>query len=321
MTLRTRRIILAVAVAFFIILAPSTLFYSLGYTFDFATKKPVLTGGLYVQASPKKASIYIGDEYLKQTPGLIKRLVPKDYTVRLDKDGYVSWQKKLRVESGRVTEARDILLVSSNPKTNIVLNSVDLDFDLNKYLGIDQISDEYYVQQPSYIVYKSADNGVTDVQISTQPLPLDKTYSFISRNDQRILALSNDQELYIFDPASRTFILIDDNVISAEFCQDNNRLMYYTNSEIWIYYLQDIDQKDKELITRLSQPINQVIFYGQTNEHLVFSVSGALKIIELDSRDERNTVDIGQFGTSQLGYKNGLIYILEQDMVKSVDIR
>ncbi len=63
--------------------------------------------------------------------------------------------------------------------------------------------------------------------------------------------------------------------------------------EIWIYYLTD---QSKELITRYSQTIEEVIWYPLPG-YLIFTQKtgpdkDTLTIIELDSRDYRQTIKL-----------------------------
>ena len=68
MNKQTRRVILCSTILFFILATPIILLYSLGYSFDWQNKKPVLTGGLYLRSIPKKAEVYINGTIEKETP-------------------------------------------------------------------------------------------------------------------------------------------------------------------------------------------------------------------------------------------------------------
>lgn len=104
----------------FLIIAPSLIFYSLGYAFDFEKLKIVQTGALFVSTEPGGANIYISGK-LRGSTGTIfksllkKKLLPKTYLVELKKDGYYSWKKNLEIKERFTTEAKDILLLPENP--------------------------------------------------------------------------------------------------------------------------------------------------------------------------------------------------------------
>jgi len=120
MTKKTRTILFSICVFLFILTAPSVIFYSQGYRFDFANKKIVQTGGLYFKAAPRSAQIYINGKFKDTTSiftssSLVENLMPKTYAVEITKEGYYSWQKTLEVKEKQVTEAKNITLIPKIP--------------------------------------------------------------------------------------------------------------------------------------------------------------------------------------------------------------
>lgn len=309
MTRRIRRLLLYSAILFFIVATPSILFYAWGYSFDWQNKKPVLTGGLYLKSFPKKAEVYLNDKLKKkETPAFIKRLLPKEYQVKITKQGFHPWQKKLRVESKLVTEARNILLIPLNPEIEIVNEKLPVDFSLKEFLVQEESNTIFYIQEPSYILYKTDKNGSYQEQISLAPLPAEHQYQIFVSPNEKVAVLNEKHQLYFLNPETRSFELLEENVQEVQFAKDNKKLLYSTPTEIWVYYLEDIliqpnkKAHEKELITRLSQKIKQALWFAQTNEHIIFMVSQTVKIIELDDRNYRNTHDLFNFEISQIAY-------------------
>lgn len=348
MTRYTRRLLLIFLITLFCLAAPTVLFYAWGYSFDWENKKPVLTGGIYLESIPKKADIYINKEFKDKTPRLIKRLAPKEYQVKVVKNDYHSWQKKLKVKSRLVVETSNILLIPQNPSFEIIKNNLNNDFSLEEFLETDEekqniikaekilslkevvsyeISgqDIFYIQKPSYILYKTNLTGAIQEQISLSPLIKNDYQIFISPN-QNLAVLDNQGELYIFNYNKKIFENLAGNIKRAQFSKDNKKLLYYSPSEIWVYYLENNliqpfkKAGEKELITRLSQEIRQAIWYPETNEHLVFSVGSFIKIIELDGRDIRNIIDFLEAETKQITYNQeteALYFIEEEKLYKT----
>tara|TARA_Y100000031_G_scaffold99372_3_gene108874 strand:- start:3493 stop:4410 length:918 start_codon:yes stop_codon:yes gene_type:complete len=302
------------------------LLYAWGYSFDWQAKKPVLTGGLYLKSIPKKTDVYLNNKLKEETPVFIKRLLPKDYQIKITKSGFHDWYKKLKVESRLVTEAKNILLIPLSPQIKIIRENLTEDFSLEEFFNPEESDSVLYIQQPSYILYRSNSNNLTQEQISSTPLPAQKYQVFASDN-QKIAALGNNQKLYLLNPETKTFELISQNIQQVEFSRDNKKLLYATPSEIWVYYLEDILEQpnkkagDKELITRLSQKIKQVLWY-KTNEHIVFSVGQNIKIIELDGRDQRNIFDVIQANTEQMIFnpKDDKLYFVEQEKLSAISL-
>ena len=335
MARRTRFILVLSLTIFFVCLVPLALFYARGYTFDWQKKKIVVTGGIYLKSVPKKAEVYLNGKKLKnRTPYLIKRLAPKDYQIEVSKKGFYAWQKHLPVESKLVTEARNILLLPKSLSPEIINEQLTEDFSLEEFLmtekekenlvlaqknlnlektaGYTIVEDNvFYIQKPSYILYKTDLTGLVKEQLSLTSLPDDKNRSyaiFVSADQHYLAVLDNQHKLYLFNRKKKVFELLAENIKGVQFSDDNKKLLYFSQSEIWVYYLEDIliqpNKKagQKELITRLSQPIKKAIWYEETDEHIIFCLDNLIKVTELDGRYPRNTVDLLSLNISQMAY-------------------
>ncbi|MFH1460824.1 MAG: PEGA domain-containing protein [Patescibacteria group bacterium] len=328
MTKRTRRVIMLTAFFVFIIFAPAILCYAWGYSFDWENKRIVLTGGLYLKSIPKDAQIYLNDKPKQKSPAFIKRLAPKEYQIKLVKDGYYPWQKNLKVESKLVTEARNILLIPLNPKIQVVEQNLAADFSLEKFLGLVKPTNVFYIQKPSNILYKTDQNNSFQEQITFIPLTQNQEYQvFNSLNDQVVL-LTQDRQFFLLNWITREFELIGKNIQGFQFSDDNKKLLYYTPNELWVYYLAGTPEQptknagNKELITRISQPIETAIWYGQTNQHIILKIGQDIKIIELDDRDQRNAVDFLKSDFQEISYspKDKKIYLIKDNQLLGVSL-
>ncbi|MFH1551483.1 MAG: PEGA domain-containing protein [bacterium] len=317
MTHRARRVFLCATILFFILATPSVLLYAWGYTFDWESKKLVLTGGIYLKSIPKKAKVELDNKITKETPVFIKRLLPKYYQIKVSKQGFHSWQKKLKIESKLVTEVKNILLIPLNPEIEVINENIPINFSLKEFLSQKESNDIFYIQIPSYILYKTDKNNSFQEQISLTPLPQNQTYEIFASKDKRIAVLSNTNQLYLLNPETKIFELISQDVKGVRFSDNNKKMLYFTDSEIWIHFLQDKDSK--EMITRISQKIKQAIWYGVTNEHIIFTTDKEMKIIELDNRNEKNTVDILKSNIQEIAYNNedeSIYFIKEKELLK-----
>ncbi len=329
MTRRVRRILLYSTILFFILATPSVLLYAWGYSFDWQEKRIVLTGGFYLDSVPKKAKVYLNNELkAKETPAFIKRLLPRDYQVKAIKEGYHPWQKKLRVESKLVTEARNILLIPEQPPLEVVKGKLPADFSLVEFLSPEESNITFYIQEPSYVLYKTDQLNSFNEQISLVPLPANHQYQIFTSLNERIAVSDEGNKLYYLNPDTRAFELLAENVQGIQFSSDNKKLLYYTPTEIWVYFLEDTfvqpNKKagQKDLITRLSQKIQEALWYSQTNEHIIFTTDQVVKIIELDDRDYRNIVDLFNWPVSQIAYsgKDKKIYLVRGEELLSTSL-
>lgn len=145
MKARTRYILLAVFILIFLIITPYLLLYSQGYRLDWQRKTLVKTGNLYLVSRPEGALVLLDGKSYKinvlekflfykkffglsrlrsTTPTLIDHLLPKEYLLTLKKDGYFSWQKRVKIIPEKTIIFRDVLLFAQEPRADFLLETV-----------------------------------------------------------------------------------------------------------------------------------------------------------------------------------------------------
>jgi hypothetical protein len=106
MKLRNRFLLVAFGIIVFVILTPILVLFTRGYQIDWANKKFVKTGAFVVKTLPTKASVFIDNKVVKgTTPETVRFLLPGDYVLRIEKDGFQSWTKRLHVQAQIATWA------------------------------------------------------------------------------------------------------------------------------------------------------------------------------------------------------------------------
>lgn len=130
MTKKTRFIILLICAVLFLIITPYIVLYSLGYRIDFAERKIIATGGIYVRALPSGADIII-DYKIKNKTGFfsnaifVQNLLPKLHNVFIKKTGYYDYQKSILVKEKEVTKLENVILFKQNILFDLLENGVD----------------------------------------------------------------------------------------------------------------------------------------------------------------------------------------------------
>lgn len=118
-----RQLIITFSIIGFLILGTIfTVFYGKGYRFGIDHGRPDFLGtGLLVATSkPDGASVFINGHLATATANTIN-LAPGEYTVRIFKDGYFPWEKKVKIQKEVVTKA-DALLFPNAPKLESLTN-------------------------------------------------------------------------------------------------------------------------------------------------------------------------------------------------------
>lgn len=129
MKLRYRLSIVWVGVVIFCIITPFLIFYARGFKLDMKTLRIEKTGSLVIKTIPTKTNISLSGDLQYESPAIIRFLKPSEYTVRITKDDYQPWEKKLRVSPEMVTwgnsEKTPITLFYTQP---ILKNATKADY-------------------------------------------------------------------------------------------------------------------------------------------------------------------------------------------------
>lgn len=111
-----RRIFFYTSALIFLAAAPFFVLYSLGYTFDVKRGTVEETGGIFVKTNQSGFTISLNNGAIQKssllTRGLLlSNLAPGQYSFRVEKEGYRSWEKIVSVTRFSVREIRDIILL------------------------------------------------------------------------------------------------------------------------------------------------------------------------------------------------------------------
>lgn len=106
-----RRILPWVFTVVFIVAAPALIFYTAGYRWNPKKNKIERNGTMIVDTQPAGARIILnGKDSKEKTPVTLQNITPGQYQIRLEKDGYHPWEKRLDVFPERVTFANGVWL-------------------------------------------------------------------------------------------------------------------------------------------------------------------------------------------------------------------
>jgi len=131
MTRRARRLVAVFSWAAFLIAVPLVVGYSLGHRVSPTSPVPAPVGAFLIRTFPRGATVFINEKkYSSKTPTAVRSLAPELYTVRLEKAGYRSWEKRLGIRGTRVTDIRHVRLIPAAIEEDIVRRNV-LDFSIS----------------------------------------------------------------------------------------------------------------------------------------------------------------------------------------------
>ncbi len=82
------------------------IFLAKGYTFSSEEKRIVGTGIITVSSEPDAASVYIDGHLTTATNATIASLTPKNYSIKIIKEGFIPWEKEVAVKEGLVSAVK-----------------------------------------------------------------------------------------------------------------------------------------------------------------------------------------------------------------------
>jgi len=103
------------------------------------------------------------------------------------------------------------------------------------------------------------------------------------------LLILEKQKLYLVN-SQFDKIILEAEAKNLVWSKDNKKIIYYNDFEIWLYNIED---KENQLITRYGQLVQSAQIIPKTN-YLIILAGDKLEVVEIDSRDKRNVVELIQ---------------------------
>lgn len=107
-----KQLIISLSIILFLIAGTAAvIMYGMGYRFDFQKGRPDIAGtGMLVATSlPNGAQVFVNDHLTTATDNTIN-LTPGEYKVKIYKEGYFPWEKKITIQKEVVSKAEALLL-------------------------------------------------------------------------------------------------------------------------------------------------------------------------------------------------------------------
>ncbi len=157
-----KQLLISIAILLFLFTGTTlVILYGRGYRFWFDRGKPDIsgTGLLVVRSIPDGAQVFINDHLTTATDSTIN-LSPGNYTIRIYKEGYSPWEKKINIQKEIVAKA-EALLFATAPKLESLTAT-----------GIENPTLDPSLTRIAYTVASGAarKNGVYVLDMTTRPL-------------------------------------------------------------------------------------------------------------------------------------------------------
>lgn len=92
-----------------LVIGVGAIFWARGFKPNFKDRTIERTGLLVVSSTPTGAQVYLDDRLTSATDTSIAFLEPKNFKVRIEKDGYTTWEKEVPIREDLATEIKALL--------------------------------------------------------------------------------------------------------------------------------------------------------------------------------------------------------------------
>lgn len=116
-----RKIVFFVFLGLFLLAAPVVVLYTAGYRLNPQRLSLVKTGALFITSDPKNAAVILDNAPTgRDTNEIFKNIISGEHFVRLEKEGYLTWEKRVEVKENETTFLQEVVLFAEN-ETNLLL--------------------------------------------------------------------------------------------------------------------------------------------------------------------------------------------------------
>jgi len=253
--------------------------YAQGYKYSFEAKSFLHTGAIQLKVN-EDAKVFVndkldGDTSLFTNSHTINGLLPGQYVVRLEREGFTPWQKTITVEEGRITDfPRIIILPMSEVEAPKLLEEIELIMQSEAIVTATPTPTPKATPRPS-------PSPSTTASASASPAP---TELFVLQN--KVLYLNDNGTLKQYAT----------NVTGFSISENRRKILWWNDRDLWVGWLADSDYQpyqkngDRELITHFAAAIKKAAWF-RGEDHIVVDTNG-YKIVETDKRGSQNIIKI-----------------------------
>ena len=259
------------AAVLFAIASYVVILYAQGYKYSFPEARFFRTGAIALKANTD-AKVFVNDELVGSTSFFtdafsVSGLLPDQYTVRLQRDGHSSWQKKTSVQEGLLIDfPHALILPTGEEELPPIIKAVKEALTLIK------------------LPVKPLASPTASASVQTVPMAQDGPITLRGTR----LSWKDGEEIKQLSTVALGFAL----------SENQNRLLWWTSHELWVLWLQPTGYQpyhvsgDTALITRFSSVIRKAAWYPDSDHIAVDLGTLGYRITEIDTRGGINIIKL-----------------------------
>ncbi len=206
------------------------------------------TGQLVLKSNPDAASVFINGKFVAATNSTLN-LSPGEYTVKIVKDGYSPWEKKLKIESEVVTPT-DAVLFPSVPE----LRRFTTTGAINPVVSLDQTKIAYGVASSSAY---PPNNGIYISDISDRQIMFGSSGTQLVVRDAPAAQFSTGK--FLFSPDSKQLLVYFESETGSESTENQKKMGIDLSRVISAYLLDTTKSVNGEDVPDVSLTLDQTL--------------------------------------------------------------
>lgn len=262
-----------------------------GNTYDPQTGTILEKGVLSVNSAPNGAAIYINDRLQNATNTSIPFLTTGEYRVRLTKEGYIPWEKSVKLNNDTVTKIEAYLWPATpdpNPLTNTGVVNAVVSPDREKLVYAIRYSEDdkaglWLLDMNKRAVFNNSTTSFTQLTRNSTKIDYSQATLTWSPDNTQVLATLTDA-----DNIERNFLINinqlnnnpSDITLTKNGLLDQWKTEYFSNITLIEDKIKD-NQKAKQLIAESTVPVqwsydNTLFLYGQNGKGIIIAASPSI---------------------------------------------
>lgn len=166
--------------------------------------------------------------------------------------------------------------------------------------------------------YKTDVSLIKNEKIADSPFNIKQETEYKLYIYDKAIFLLEEKTMYFFNQDEKIFEKFSENINSLKISPDQQKIAYFSDSEIKILFLEEQTFQPRRqametiFLIRLSENIKDVLWIN--SNYLLFTTNNALKIAEIDNRDQLNTIDLATVENPEifLNLQTKKLYLLDR---------
>lgn len=258
---------------------------------------------------------------------------------------FSSDSKEIYLDIGAKEQEKNFSLRLDKASPTLVKRTITEEkIPIENVVAYQKFSNEIYYLDNSGYLFKTDSYWNFGVKLNETPFSVKQETEYKIEKFFDSVFLRENQNFYLFNPDLKSFISFSEGVKDIKISPDNKKIVYYSDSEIWILFLKDIltqpPKKTGEKLFLFQSPdkINAVFWLNSDylifnseekirtsspdSENLVSSLLSEIKIAEIDDRDKINIVDLAEYKDLEISFNgaDNKLYFLSEGGFYSSDV-